>query len=105
MRRKIGVATLRGNDLIAFAVPNKKRFAKAGARGEERTRAAGFGFAFVEDEELFWIEILDAVPPGAEVVEQNNVSDVELLRKDGGVDGPGQICGADTIVDDRAGDA
>jgi hypothetical protein len=43
--------------------------------------------------------------PGAEVVEQNDVLDVEFLGKDGGVDGPGKIGGADAIVDDRAGDA
>ena len=91
--------------MIAFAVPNKKRFAEASARGEEGARPAGFRFAFVEDEELFWIEVLDAVSPRAEVVEQNNVRNVQLLRKDGSVDGPGKIRGADAIVDDRAGDA
>ena len=105
VRRKIGVAAFRRNNLIAFAVPNKKRFAEAGARGEERTRTAGFRFAFIEDEELFWIEVLDAVSPGAEIIEQNDVSDAELLRKDGSVNRPREICGADTIVDDGTGDA
>jgi len=67
--------------------------------------AAGFRFALIEDEELFWIEILDAVSPGTEVVEQNDVRNVQLLRKDGSVDRPGKIRRANAIVDDGARDA
>jgi len=94
------MAAFGGNDLIALAVPNEERFAEAGARGEEGARAAGFGLAFIEHAKLFWIEILDAVAPCAEVIQQNNVGDIEFLGKNSGVDGPGEIRGADAIVDD-----
>ena len=102
---EIGVAAFGGADLITRAIPNEKSFAQAGARSEQRTRATEFWRARIQNREIGRIEIFDAVSPGAEVVEKNDVFDVEFLGKDGGVNGPGQIGGADAIVDDGAGDA
>jgi hypothetical protein len=105
VRSEIGVAAFGGADLVAGAIPDEKSFAKAGASSEKSAGSAGFDAAGIENREIGRIEIFDAVSPGAEVVEKNDVFDVEFLGEDGGVNGPGQIGGADTIVDHRAGDA
>ena len=105
VRGEIGVAAFGGADLIAGAIPDEKGFAQAGARGKQRARSADFWRAGIQNREIGGIEIFDAVAPGSEIVEKNDVFDVQFLRKDGGVNGPGKIGGADAIVDDRAGDA
>ncbi len=104
VRGKIGMAAFGRDDLVALAVPNKERFAETGACSEQAARAAGFGFAVVQHTKLFWVEIFDAVTPSAEVVEQNDVLNIQFLGKDGGINHPGKIGGADAIVNDRAGD-
>ncbi len=105
VRSEIGVAAFGSADLIAGAIPHEESFAQAGAGGEERASSADFRRTGIENREVSGIEILDAVSPGAEIVEKNDVFDGEFLRKNRGVHGPGKIGGADAIVDDRAGDA
>ena len=103
VRRKIGVAAFGSDNAITPAIPNEKRFAEAGAGGEERASAARLVDARIENGEIGWIEIFDAVSPGAEIVEESHVLDGEFLGKDGGIDGPRKIGGADPIVDDGTG--
>ena len=71
VRRKIGMAAFGSANAITPAIPNEKRFAEAGAGGEERASAARLVDARIENGEIGWIEIFDAVSPGAEIVEES----------------------------------
>ncbi len=102
---EIGVAAFGGADLITRAIPNEKSFAQAGARSEQRARATDFWRARIQNREVGRIEIFDAVAPGAQIVQKNDVFDAEFRGKYGRINGPGKIGGAHAIVDDRTGDA
>jgi len=105
VRSEIGVTTFGSANLIAGAIPHEKSFAQAGAGGEKSACATSFRHPGIQNRKVGRIEIFDAVAPGAEIVEENDVFDGQFLGENGGVNGPGQIGGADTIVDDWAGDA
>ncbi len=91
--------------MIAGAIPHEEGFAQAGAGGEKSASITDFRRTGIQNREVSRVEIFDAVSPCAEIVEKNDVFDGQFLREDGGVNGPGQIGGADTIVNDRAGDS
>src|SRR5262249_33676078 len=68
-------------------------------------RAARFRSTWIEDGEIDGREIFDAVSPGTEIVEEGDMRDAEFFTEDGGVNRPGQVGGADTVVDHGTGDA
>jgi len=81
---EIGVAAFGGADLITRAIPNEKSFAQAGARSEQRARC--HRFLESQDSEprnrpgsrysMLW-------PPGAQIVQKNDVFDAEFRGKYG----------------------
>src|SRR5579859_7554423 len=105
MGSKIGVAAFGRHDAIAIVVPNKQGLTEAGACREQAACAARFGFAFVQNEKLFRIEILDALSPSAKVIQELDMRNVQFLREDSSVDRPGKIRRANAIVNNRPGDA
>src|SRR5262249_36253546 len=66
---KIGVAAFGRHDAVTIAMPNKHRLTEARARSQQSASATGLGFAFVQHQKLFWIEIFDALPPCAKVIQ------------------------------------
>src|SRR5262249_31779185 len=67
--------------------------------------AALFRRSGIEHNKIGRRQILDAVAPGAKIVEQHDVRDVQFFGKDGSVHGPGQIGGANAVFNYGTGNA
>src|SRR5262249_16272065 len=105
VRRKVGVAAFGRHHAVARAVPGQNGLAQAGAGSAERAGTPRPRIAGIEYGEIGRGKILNAVAPRPEVVEQDHVRNVELLREHGSVDGPRKVGGAHAVVNHRAGDA
>src|SRR5262249_23688365 len=105
VRSKIGMATFGRHHAIAVAVPHEQRFAEARSGRKQRATPTGFRGALIEHAKLLRVEILDAMAPSTEVVEQNNLFYFQFLGEDSSVNHPREICCPDAIVNNRTRDA
>src|SRR5258708_1944375 len=61
--------------------------------------------AGIQNAKVFRRKMLEAVTPGAQIVQQNDVGDAEDLNEIRSLDNPRKIGGTHAAVDDRAGNA
>src|SRR2546429_2824856 len=90
---------------VPAGIPKENGLSQTRARGKQRACAAGLGLARIQNAEIFRGKMLEAMPPRAEVIEEHNVRNVQLLDERFGFHDPGEVRGAHAAVDDRTGDA
>src|SRR5262249_48578322 len=104
MRRKIGVPALGGHHVVAPVMPEQNGLAKAGACGDQGSRSARLRCADVQYQKILGRQMLQAVSPSAEVVDEGDVFDFQFALEVGGFHNPGEIGGANGVVDHRSSD-
>src|ERR1700738_2031415 len=99
------MATLGGHHLVAIFIPHQKRLAESGSGCDQSFSAARFELTGIENAEIFRGEMFDTVARGAQIVKNDNLFYLQLVNKIFGIHHPRKICGANTIFNDRSGDA
>src|SRR5260370_22981147 len=90
---------------VAATVPREDGFSKPGPRSEARAGSARLRISRIQHAKIFGRKLLEAVAPGAQIIQKNNVTDVEFLDESLGLHDPGKIGGTHPAVDDWSGDA
>src|SRR5260370_31472365 len=90
---------------VAATVPREDGFSKPGTRSEERAGSARLRISRIQHSKIFGRKLLEAVAPGAQIIQKNNVTAVAFLDESLGLHDPGKICGTHRAVDDWAGDS
>src|SRR5260370_3469858 len=104
VRGEIGMAAFGGHDAVAATVPSKNRLAQTGAGRHQCANPARLRSARVQNTKVFLLKMLETVPPGAQVVQQNDVRDAEHVNEIGSLHNPRKIGGTHASIDNWASD-
>src|SRR5271156_4315260 len=102
VRRKIGMSAFGRHNTVTGAIPNENGLAEASAGSKECAGPGVFRLAWIQNAIFFGSEVFDAVAGRAKIVHQHDIGEFQFACKDRGVNRPGKIGGAHTIVDDWA---
>src|SRR5580704_5932312 len=104
VRRKIGMTSLRRRNAIALTIPNQEGLSKSRARRQQRHRATRLRLSFIQYDEFFGCEMLDAVSRRSKIIQQHDIFDFYFPLQNSCVHRPREIRGPNVIVDYRSGD-
>src|ERR1700675_1779657 len=97
------MAALGGHHLVAIFIfiPHQNRLPQSGPGREQSFSAAVFDLTSIENAKIFSRKVFDTVAGGAQIVQNDNLSYVQLVDKILGIHDPRKICGSDAISNHR----